>query len=585
MRLYAKVYTAAGVLQKVVQDIKSVQITKALDGAGSIGLSYSAASNAADAISEEDRIDLYLEQNEISKQVGSGVVRDITVDDSDTASFSASGPDSLDALTRKSVLLGRIYNNEPIINIASDLVSLVTGWSIDVDTTDSQTARFDGTNVLKALIRVAEEKGLHLREGSDPNTLEMGAFGDDSGLMAVAPHLLSHDLDNRDDVLLIDHISRKSSTRKVVNWIIPIGGGEGTAALTLENSTRTSPYAIQTMTAPDGRTLYYLTDDDSVDLYGEIQRIVTFKEISPVANSSAAKVLAANALYDAAAAWLQRNAVKLVSYTLSVKHAPANVRPGDKIRVLYKGVIETETGTRTYMNVPGEMFWMMKVNRTISDSGVSMTLDVATVDQHEADTASIVVGAIEAINVRNVAVQTFPCYYQDSSERICQGWPGVPPSYPAAKNAKFSLQFPDLMTVVTSVKFQIISRPLYTLTDEYWGTVGSTPLKYWYVIEGANYPCDLGIIINDVDVTTALGGPWNPSGGNDPVDVTVDISAYILDAAGGIFQTHTIQIYCGHKNVQQRVSTGYQSYTQDWSNGVIEGKFLVLGAAQGILPS
>lgn len=39
------------------------------------------------------------------------------------------------------------------------------------------------------------------------------------------------------------------------------------------------------------------------------------------------------------------------------------------------------------------------------------------------------------------------------------GGPGVPPSYPAAKNAKFSLQFPDMMTDVVAVKFQIISRP------------------------------------------------------------------------------------------------------------------------------
>lgn len=584
MRLYAKVYNAAGTLQGIAQEIKSATITKALDAAGSISLTFAAAAtHTVDLLKKERRIELYLEQNDVVRMVGSGIIRDLTVDDSGTANFSASGPDSLDAFTRKSVLLGRIYDNQPILNIANGLVSLVPGWSISVDSTDSQTARFDGTNVLKALIRVAEEKGLHLREGIDPNTLEMGAFGDDSGIKAVAPHMLSHDLDTRTDVMLIEKISQKSSSRGVVNWIIPMGGGEGAAALTLKDSTRTAPYAIHSMTGPDGSTLYYLTDDDSITEYGEIQKVVTFKEISPVANSSAAKVLAANALYDAAAAWLQRNAVALDTYTMSVARPISTIRPGQKISVLYKGVIETETGSKAYLDV-NTPFWVMKVTQNISDGGVGATLDVATVDRHEMDTTRIVVGAIEAINVRNISVQTFPCFYQDSSERVVQGWPGLPPGYPAAKNAIFSLQFPDLMTDVISVKFQLISRPLYMHTNEYWGTVAPTPLKYWYTIEGANYPCDMGIIINGTDRTTDLGGPWNPSGGNSPVDVTLDLSSYILNASGGIFQTHSIQIYCGHKNVEQRVNSSYQSQVQDWSNGIIEGKFLVLGAAQGIQP-
>lgn len=70
---------------------------------------------------------------------------------------------------------------------------------------------------------------------------------------------------------------------------------------------------------------------------------------------------------------------------------------------------------------------------------------------------------------------------------------------------------------------------------------------------------------------------------NSAVDVTLDISPYIVDA-GAFSQTHTIEIYTGHKTAEGKVSTSYQSSSLDISNGIIEGKFLAFGTAQAILP-
>jgi len=53
-----------------------------------------------------------------------------------------------------------------------------------------------------------------------------------------------------------------------------------------------------------------------------------------------------------------------------------------------------------------------------------------------------------------------------------------------------------------------------------------------------HYPQNIYLAINGVDVTSELGGPWAPS--DAAVEVEVEISSYLRDAAGGLRQTHTL---------------------------------------------
>jgi len=53
-----------------------------------------------------------------------------------------------------------------------------------------------------------------------------------------------------------------------------------------------------------------------------------------------------------------------------------------------------------------------------------------------------------------------------------------------------------------------------------------------------HYPQNISLAINGVDVTSELGGPWAAT--DDAVEVEVEISEYLEDAAGGLRQTHTL---------------------------------------------
>jgi hypothetical protein len=572
-----------------VYSLKEASFTEALDEVGSIGCSLPVADREGfELLASEREIRLQLEHDDTVRELGRGVIRERTI--SDIADLKISGPDATIEVKKRNTLLGRTYANVSLQSIADDLIGLVPGWSITVQTAYANllhSARFEGVNVFKALMRLAEERGLHIRQSTAAQTLEIGPFGQDCGIEAIAPSSLGIDVYLNDNLIIIDKLTQKTSTAEVINWIVPLGAGEGTAALTLKHSTRSIalgyPYDIQTMAGPDGRILYYLSDSTSIAAYGQSEKVVTFKEVGPIANSSTANTLAANALYDAAVAWLQRNSVPLVTYKMSAKKVRETIRAGDKIRITYKGVIETVQGDFVPIDLNYQLFWVMRKRENVGSDASTLDLDIASVDRYEMDTNRVIVGALESIRVKNVAVQTYVYTVHDTSERVIQGnGSGTPPNY---KEAKFSLRFPRNMVDVVSVYIQIVTRPLYThtLSDILFGS--SQHYYYYSVYESDDYPCDLEIIINGVNRTSALGGAWNPSGGNSPVDVTLDISEYIIDDPGGLFQNHSIVIKAGHKTSEARVNTSYTSIIQGTSHGIIEGKLMVQGIAQGVVPS
>ena len=58
---------------------------------------------------------------------GAGIIRDINVSVGEKTTFTATGPDTLDGLTRRTVGLGRSYTSESVYNIVTDLL-LGLGW-------------------------------------------------------------------------------------------------------------------------------------------------------------------------------------------------------------------------------------------------------------------------------------------------------------------------------------------------------------------------------------------------------------------------------------------------------------------------
>lgn len=607
MRLWAEVYDASGnrLGDGPVTALKNASIDRRLDGVGSITLSAPLSDRRArELLTNEARVRLYVEADGETRELGRGIVRSVRLAATEGGfNLIADGPDELDELKRVNTLLGRSYT-ATAASIVNSLVALAAGWSASVSGgTNLIGARYDGASVLKALQELVEQQGLHLRAGTAARSLEVGAFGSDSGLRIVQAERIHRGLLRNDDLALISRLDIVLDSEDVVNWVIPLGQGEGAAALSLQHSTRSSPYTIQTTTGPDGRTLYYLSDSASIASYGQIEAVKTFRQIGAVSNSDADLENAANALYDAAAYWLQRASVRLDSYRCSVKKARLTIRPGDKVRLVYKGIVYRKNRPFSFIDVDGD-FWVMKATERYGLEGATLDLELASVDRQAMNEARILVGALEAIKINNLRVQTyqnrssFVFYYQMDSTH----------------HADVPVELSDATTALNRCKIRVITRPfratasgaasgggqtssaagdhrhrMFTFVSNanltpganfdtwnariadssnnndnifLWVASGGTTEIWTETASGTHThtiddhthdltyaihddtvnPNTVSIYIDGVDRTSALGGPWG--GGGVAMDEELDITTYLVNAVGGLRQNHTVQLRC-----------------------------------------
>ncbi len=588
MQIWADVFDAAGnrLGEGPITSIGSAKITRVLDGAGEISLSLPLTDGRVnDLITNECRVTLWLYQaNGDKRELGRGILRKLNGKDANELTLSPNGPDQLDELRRKSVLLARIYNGTAVNTAVAALVGLVSGWTVDTTgITGNLYARFDGMSVLAALQEVAKNRGLHFRLNGD-KAITFGALGDTAPLRIIqagqAAAMLN--LERNDDVALIESLTWVHDSEAVANWIIPLGGGQGEAALTLKHCTRSIAggyaYNVQTMTGPDGSTLYYLADATSIAAYGQIEKTFTC-EITPVSHSSVDLTNAANALYDAAVAYLLRYKDKQTVYSVTLKKAYETLKPGQKVPLVYKGFVYDPDGAIVSWADLNTEFWITKVTESVSADGVTTSLEISNVDRAVEDTAAVIVGAIESVTLKNVQVQPYPAVftyvYTDTVQQSGSYQRYL--IYPAAqfgKNAKFTLPIDDSVLSIIRVKLTIKTRPLYVLdyTEAFHDLVnGSRPdtTRYYLVAEDTHYPTAVHLWINGSDVSTTLGGPWHTAGEDSALDVTLDVTDIIL--AAGTYGAHDIQVSCGDFSAPKAINVaGYAAKSDFQSHGIVE---------------
>lgn len=568
--------------------VKSATIDRVLDGAGTISLECIATDERTlSTLTNEKRVKVYLSDDAGTRLIAKGVIRNVQKTFSQGGlTLTVSGPDSLDDLKRYSVLLNRQYTQLPRNEVLSSLAGLA-GWSVDADETASLlSARFDGVSVLSALQKIAEQNGLHLREVlTESNTVQVGTFGDDCGVVAVSGDSLPNGVYANTDVGIIESIQKTESSEAVANWLIPIGAGEGEAALTLRYCTRDG---VKTMTGADGRTLYYITDDDSIATYGVIQKAGTFKDIAPLTNSPASKEIASNALYDAARVWLDRNSVAQVTYSILLKKVSRVIRTGDKIRVKYVGDVETKDGKILQLEKIDDLFWVTGVSESYTPDGMSVRLEISNVDQVMQSTAKTIIGALEGLRVQNLKPATFPSTFTYTYTDFIQRNHFSDIFDSSNKNAEFKLEIDNTVTELVRVAIRFKTKPLYSLIDFFDSVFAPSPSwpnrslgQEFRVRVGSNYPMGLRLYINGTDVTNQYGGPWNASG-NVAVDVSLDITNDILNANGGIYREHEIVFRADYRFS----ATGmYVAISDPSSSGVVELTTKVLAICQAILPT
>lgn len=398
MRVWIDVYDASDnrLGEGPVRSVQAVAVTRKLDGAGDYRLTVRGTDpRALLLLLNERRVVINMELADTVREVGSGVIKKRAISESgDTLALR--GPDRMIALTNTNTLVGRSYSDEPIASVISDLIGLVPGWSATVDAgLGNYTGRFDGETVLKALQTIAKQQGVHFRR-SGLASIEFGALGDDSGLWIVGKGRIGQELYQNDDIALIDKLDLDSSSEAVANWIIPLGGKISGSALTLEHSTRTAPYTIQTMTGPDGGTIYYLSDASSIATYGTIQIVKSWTSIKPLSSDPADVILASNMLYDAAVAWITRYSVQQDVYKVAVQKAWARaILPGQKVHIRYRGFVYRDGLIVDYLDVDTD-FWVLEVTESLGATQ-SVALKLAAVDREEPSAAKAIVDTMDDV--------------------------------------------------------------------------------------------------------------------------------------------------------------------------------------------
>lgn len=529
----------------------SARATTNLDGAGTIELRFLLSDERARTLLQNERLVTIYSGNQ--QTFAEGFIQELRVEVGESdMTLVASGPDILNELQQKSTLLGRSYDNASLNSVISDLAALA-GWTASTNVAESVYARFDGQSALKSLRKVAEQYGLHLRQTA-PGTksIEMKALGISSGLRIT--NIAHHDALYNEKLLIIDKLTQVTSSRDVVNWIVPVGSGNGEAVQTLEQSTRSSPYPIQTMTGPDGRTLHYLQDLLSIANYGQNEKVAAFKQVGPLSNNDTDLERGANALYDLSSNWLLRNRDPLTTVSVTVRPSLtvdiSQIRVGDKVRLSYKGVTYRENGEPySYLDVDTE-FWIMSVRRSIGAEGLSYTLDLSNVDRRAMDTEEIVLGALEAIELGNTSVEPYFTSY-------------VYP-YEGEIDSSHSITIPYFVTNATRqirrVLLRLASRPFRTLASGASSGGGTSTTSasggggsVTSASGGSASPTSAGggdhnhrmfiyTTLTPPPLTTKLYNARTSNGSSYPIEMTTPstLDLYTYDSSGA--HTHTVTI-------------------------------------------
>lgn len=402
MAIYGVVLNAAGVQQgDGLIKIIDCAFTRQLDGAGTFKASLALTDDRNLALIRNEAMIRFLVETRDGSAVdiGTGVITSVAQsEDSSGSALEISGMDALQALARKSVLTNRTYDNQPIATVVTALAGLA-GWTATATGLDSITVKLDGISVLKALVKIAEETGLHFRLAGD-RTIEFGGLGEQSAAWALKLPGNSPRVTQSREILPISQFKIQYESQNLVNWMLVLGGGTDTNILTMAQATGGGAYTIQTIALPNAATGYYLADAASIARYGQIERVMKF-DIQPISNSVPNIAKASQQLYLAAAAELARVSVLQTVYQVQCKRGLTPVQVGQRLRVTYRGIAEKLTGNFTYLDVD-EYLYVLSVSETYGVNSDDVTLEVSNVDVRPRNGMTKQVETVETVEVAKI---------------------------------------------------------------------------------------------------------------------------------------------------------------------------------------
>lgn len=332
--------------------------------------------------------------------------------------LTVSGPGLSREFVYRNTLIGRAYSNVAIATVLADLHAIPgTGWAAGtVDALGNVTARFDGVPIQSAQGKLADVCDAHIRYSPTTRSYDFGLFGVASGVALINAAAIGPRASLNPNIGFIQKLSILDESAASVNRIVPYGAGEGNNAWTLKYSTRSIaggfPYDIASATGPDGQLYYYLQDAAAITALGGSPRgirekVVVFKDVAPIANSVLAFELASNALYDLAATALGRGGPQVTYAVQATKLEGSSFKVGDTIRLLFNGVVQEDSGKRSWKSVDANVVVLERKRTFTPASEPKWDLVVSTLGKWRETEMTTIVGAIETLQAFKTAVKPY----------------------------------------------------------------------------------------------------------------------------------------------------------------------------------
>lgn len=352
-----------------------------LSASGSFSFVVSAADPNLSALSEKRVVICkYIDRTGSLQDFGSGIIDKIvrTINADGSLTIHCSGNDSLRELSYRSVgALDLTGGAGAGVADAPDQIMAFApaGWTItDGETLTNVYAAFDGESVLTALTRVSDRSAEHWRLGSGRTITWLGPASTfvSSGVRAVQHINDPVSAETADGIALITFLEEESDSADLVSRVIPRGSGNGGVALTLAAVTDSAPSGYTLNTAEN-----YVKRNDTETTYGRIERVLDFKDIGPISNSTPDIQAAANMLLQVSVEHLRKYGAPQKFYRVGLAKVGQILEPGTTMQVVYRKVID---GIVVYdLNAT---YLIIQAERQITVEGISTTsVVISTIDR------------------------------------------------------------------------------------------------------------------------------------------------------------------------------------------------------------
>lgn len=448
--LWCDVYDAAGTkLSDGPVLLMNASYSRVLDGSGSFSIAAPLTDDyAVQQLQSQRRVYIYTDAPEL-RLIGAGIITRLSKKmGAGGWSLACDGPDLMYELKTVNTLLNKQFNQEYAVDAIDQLVGLKEGWRVEAEPdTTAITARFDGSSALKAMQAICEQTGLHFRYFNN-RVVQTGNFAANAGVTLINPDSSEADSEH---TAIIDSLDVMEESEDIVNWIVPMGSGEGEAALSLQYVFGTPVLSTYSETI-NGVVTWYMRDDASIALYGERQKVVKF-DVSPLDNTVQSKARASNQLHAAAQEYLDKNSMPQITYRVVVRNLQKGVLPGDQVRLLYFGPIRRDDGTVIPDERIDTMLYVIKIEERHSTDDTTWTFEVSNIDRKLPTETDIVLNNIEKADVMNVKPALTPSVFTYAMSDVCSH----------IKAASFYLQIDSSITKIIQVRLRILTAPIYNL--------------------------------------------------------------------------------------------------------------------------